>query len=164
MKYFLLLNLFFLTAATTNFAQSVDSSIQIPLLANEQWWGGAVQYGYRMPFNTASSYSFNLYGDVSNNQSSPLLISDKGRWVWCDEPFLFTFKNGILNVTSHGGKQVQYGTAGSSLASAYQYASSHFFPTSGKWPDSLLVKSPQYNLWIELQYNPNQKDVSKICG
>ena len=163
MKYFLLLNLFFLTAATASFAQPVNSSIQLSLLANEQWWGSSAQYGYQMPFNAASSYSFNLYGDVSNNQSSPLLISDKGHWVWCDEPFLFSFQNGILHVTSHSGKQVQYGTAGSSLASAYQYSSSHFFPTSGKWPDSLLVKSPQYNLWIELQYNPNQKDVLKYA-
>lgn len=163
MKYFFLLSLVFLITAPIGFAQSVDSSIQLPLLKNEQWWGPTVQYGYRMPFNAANSFSFNLYGDVSNNQSAPLLLSSKGRWLWCDEPFLFSFKNDILDVTSHGGKQVQYGTAGSSLASAYQYASSHFFPTSGKWPDSLLVKSPQYNLWIELQYNPNQKDVLKYA-
>jgi hypothetical protein len=78
MKYFLLLNLFFLTAATTNFAQAVNSSISLPLLANEQWWGGGVQYGYQMPFNAASSFSFNLYGDISNNQSAPLLVSSKG--------------------------------------------------------------------------------------
>ncbi len=162
-KYFLVLSLIFLTAAHEAFAQGVDSSIQLPLLANEQWWGGAAQYGYRMPFNAASAYSFNLYGDVSNNQSSPLMLSDKGRWVWCDEPFLFSFQNGTLHVTSHGGKLVQYGTAGSSLASAYQCTSSHFFSTSGKWPDSLLIKSPQYNLWIELQYNPNQKDVLKYA-
>ena len=38
-----------------------------------------------------------------------------------------------------------------------------FFPPSGKWPDSLLITSPQYNLWIELQYNPNQKDVIKYA-
>ena len=33
------------------------------------------------------------------------------------------------------------------------------FPSSGLWPDSLLITAPQYNLWIELLYNPNQKDV-----
>ncbi|MEO9146495.1 MAG: glycoside hydrolase family 31 protein [Ginsengibacter sp.] len=158
-KYFLLFNLFFFTAASKGFTQRVDSSIQLPLLQNEQWWGCTAQYGDRMPFNSASSFSFNLYGDVSNNQSAPLLLSNKGRWLWCDEPFLFSFKNDILQVTAHDGKPIQYGTAGSNLASAYQYASAHFFPTTGRWPDSLLITAPQYNLWIELQYNPNQKDV-----
>jgi alpha-glucosidase (family GH31 glycosyl hydrolase) len=163
MKYFLLLNLFFLTAATTNFAQAVNSSISLPLLANEQWWGGGVQYGYQMPFNAASSFSFNLYGDISNNQSAPLLVSSKGRWVWCDDPFRFSFQNNTLMVASSTGEKVSTGTVGNSLESAYRYASAHFFPSSGRWPDSLLVTSPQYNLWIELQYNPNQKDVLKYA-
>lgn len=159
MKYFFLLNLVFLFTAPTGFAQTVGTSIQLPLLQNEEWWGGTVQYGYRMPFNATNSFSFNLYGDASNNQSAPLLLSSKGRWLWCDEPFLFSFKNDTLSVAAHDGKAIQYGTAGGKLSSAYQYASDHFFPTTRRWPDSLLIKAPQYNLWIELQYNPNQKDV-----
>ncbi|MEO7833878.1 MAG: glycoside hydrolase family 31 protein, partial [Ginsengibacter sp.] len=163
-KYFFLLSLSFLMIFTTGFAQSSVSSVNIPLLKNEQWWGGTVQYGYRMPFNAASSFSFNLYGDKSNNQSAPLLISNKGRWVWCDDPFLFSFQKDSFKIISQGTKPVQYGTAGNNLSDAYQYSSSHFFPTTGKWPDSLLIKSPQYNLWIELQYNPNQKAVMKYAG
>jgi alpha-glucosidase len=162
-KYFLLIILFVISNAKIGFAQSFDSSLKLALLKNEQWWGGAVQYGYRMPFNYSSIFSFNLYGDKSNNQSAPLLISNKGRWIWCDDPFLFSFKNDTLHVASQGEKPLKYGTAGNNLSDAYQFASSHFFPPSGKWPDSLLVTSPQYNLWIELQYNPNQKDVIKYA-
>ncbi|MEO5648664.1 MAG: glycoside hydrolase family 31 protein [Ginsengibacter sp.] len=158
-KFFLLWILFLLMITPTGFAQSVNSSLNLPLLPNELLWGGAAQYGYQMPFGKSSNFSFNLYGDVSNNQSAPLLISNKGRWVWCDDPFLFSFQKDTLRVSGHGGKMIQYGTSGSSLVSAYQYASAHFFPTSGQWPDSLLITAPQYNLWIELQYNPNQKDV-----
>ncbi len=51
------------------------------------------------------------------------------------------------------------GKSGKTLKDAYMDASQLFFPPSGRWPDSLLVKAPQYNLWIELMYNPNQKDV-----
>ncbi|MEO6188380.1 MAG: glycoside hydrolase family 31 protein [Ginsengibacter sp.] len=159
MKYFLLICLFFLNTAPCGFAQPVNSSITLPLLENEQWWGGAVQYGDQMPFNKASSFSFNLYGDVSNNQSAPLLISNKGRWIWCDAPFLFSFEQDTLHVTTTSMDKIQSGTAGNNLQSVYQYVSKQFFPSSGRWPDSLLVTSPQYNLWIELQYNPNQKDV-----
>jgi alpha-glucosidase (family GH31 glycosyl hydrolase) len=158
-KNFILIGLFIFTATGRLFAQAVDSSITLPLLQDEQWWAATAQYGYRMPFNATSSFSFDLYGDVSNNQSAPLLLSSKGRWVWSDDPFFFSFQKDTLYVSGHGGKMIQHGTAGNSLASAYQYSSTHFFPSSGKWPDSLLITAPQYNLWIELQYNPNQKDV-----
>ncbi len=159
MKYFLSITIFILTTTFYGFAQPANSSITLPLLENEQWWGGAVQYGDQMPFNKASSFSFNLYGDVSNNQSAPLLISNKGRWIWCEAPFMFSFEHDTLHATTTSIDKMQTGTAGNDLKSAYQFASKNFFPSSGKWPDSLLITSPQYNLWIELQYNPNQKDV-----
>jgi alpha-glucosidase len=44
------------------------------------------------------------------------------------------------------------------------YASRKFFPPSGKTPDPLLFTSPQYNTWIELQYNQNEKDILKYAG
>ena len=37
------------------------------------------------------------------------------------------------------------------------------FPPSGKLPDSLFFTMPQYNTWIELMYNQNEKDVLKYC-
>lgn len=156
---FLLLHLLLFAAFIRVCAQTSASAIQLPLLQNEQWWGGTVHYGYQMPFNQATNFSFNLYGDPSNNQSAPLLLSNKGRWVWSKEPFRFLFQNDTLHVSGQPGDTVQHGTAGNSLATAYQYASAHFFPSSGHWPDSLLVTAPQYNLWIELQYNPNQKEM-----
>lgn len=160
MKNFFLLPALLLFAASIRIcAQTPASAIQLPLLGDEQWWGGAVHYGHQMPFGKGSSFSFNLYGDPSNNQSAPLLLSNKGRWVWCDEPFRFSFQNDTLRVSAQSGDTIQYGTAGNNLASAYKHASAHFFPSSGKWPDSLLITAPQYNLWIELLYNPNQKDV-----
>ena len=155
-KYFVLLYLLLVANIRVN-AQS--ASMHMPLLAGEQWWGGATHYGHQMPFNKNSSFTFDLYGDVSNNQSVPLLLSSKGRWVWCEEPFKFSFQNDTLSVSTHSDKPIQSGTAGDNLATAYRYTSGRFFPASGQWPDSLLVTAPQYNLWIELQYNPNQHDV-----
>ncbi|MEJ7736815.1 MAG: glycoside hydrolase family 31 protein [Chitinophagaceae bacterium] len=155
----MLLQLLLFAASIRVCAQASAYAIQLPLLQQEQWWGGTVHYGHQMPFTRASAFSFNLYGDPSNNQSAPLLLSNKGRWVWCDEPFRFSFQNDTLHVSAQPGDTIKYGTAGNSLATAYQYGSAHFFPSSGRWPDSLLVTAPQYNLWIELQYNPNQKDV-----
>lgn len=126
-------------------------------LTGEGWWGGAVHHGVKMPFGE-NPYSFNLFGNDAGNQSVPLLISNQGRFIWSEGPFQFSFRNDsvIIDLTTD---KVIIGKIGKTLKEAYLYASSQFFPSSGLWPDSLLIKAPQYNLWIELMYNPNQKDV-----
>jgi len=153
---------FILGFVTTNGQQldeaehpSADTAIR--LMPNEFWWGGAVTFGDKMPMGK-EKFSFNLNGDVSLNQSVPLLISNEGRWLWSEEPFRYSFRNDSLVIDKTNSK-VLFGKNGSSLRSAYQNAAKQFFPTSGKWPDSLLITAPQYNLWIELMYNPNQQDV-----
>jgi hypothetical protein len=153
-KYLLLLNIFLFASSITVVAQPLASALQSPLLPGGQWWDGTA---HRMPSNQSDSFSFNLYGDASNNQSAPLLLSSNGRWVCCDEPFQFSFQKDTLRAAAHPGNNIQSGTAGNNLRSAYQHAFRNFFPASGQWPDSLLATAPQYNLWIELQYNPNQK-------
>jgi alpha-glucosidase (family GH31 glycosyl hydrolase) len=139
-------------------AQSIKrSDTSFALLKDEGWWGGIVNRGAEMPFGK-SSFSFDLFGEDDGNQAAPFLISSKGRYVWSDDPFAFTFKDGILVLNNIKGS-VTVKQAGNTLQSAYLDASLKYFPPSGLWPDSLLITSPQYNLWIELQYNTNQKDI-----
>jgi alpha-glucosidase len=126
-------------------------------LPGESWWGGAVEYAAKAPYGH-DSFSFDLNGDVSNNQSAGLLISNRGRWIWSEQAFAYHFRNDSVVIT-HASGEVKSGTAGNSLASAYRHSSTAFFPSSGKWPDSLLLKAPQYNLWIELLDNPTQDKV-----
>lgn len=131
-----------------------DTCIQI--LKNESWWGGSVIFGTQMPFGK-KQFSFNL-SDHTGNQNAPVLISSKGRWIWSEKPFAYSFNHDSLCLTNVVG-DLQTGVSGKDLKSAYKYCSENFFPTSGKWVDSLLITSPQYNLWIELMYNPTQKAV-----
>ena len=63
-------------------------SIEIKFKKGEKWWGGAVNDGQVMPFQTGFSYE--MYGDNKGNQAQPLLISNKGRVIWSEEPFKFT--------------------------------------------------------------------------
>ncbi len=135
--------------------QSNDSIFQ--LLPDEAWWGGVVHHGEYMPFGK-NNYSFNLYGNDAGNQAVPLLISNKGRYVWSENPFQFSFRNDSLVIEKVHGK-LNIGKNGNTLKEAYSYTSANFFPSSGLWPDSLLITAPQYNLWIELMYIPTQKDV-----
>ena len=84
-----LLCLLLLCAATAGFAQeSAQSELTLALLPGEAWWGGAVTLGKQMPFGLAP-IDINLDGDNRGNQYAPLLVSSKGRYVWCEKAFRF---------------------------------------------------------------------------
>ena len=65
-------------------------TISVPLMENEYWWGGVISDGTKMPFGS-TAYQRDLFGNAGNNQACPLLLSNKGRYVWSEEPFRFTF-------------------------------------------------------------------------
>lgn len=139
--------------------QNIDSVAkkEIPILENEKWWGGATLDGRNMPF-VEGKLAYNQAGNCKTNQAAPLFVSDKGRYIWSEEPLNITIEKGMISVGANGGDVVT-GKAGETLKDAFLYASKTFFPPSGKTPDSLMFISPQYNTWIELQYNQNEKDI-----
>lgn len=128
---------------------------------DESWWGGVVVDGPLMPFGEFN-YKHDLYGNLKENQGSPVLISGSGRYIWCDEPFSFQFINDSLKVSSSLSPIIA-GQSGNSLREAYLYVSKNFFPPQHKIPDELLFSSPQYNTWIELTYNQNEADILKYA-
>ena len=151
-----------LFATTLSFGQNTaQSELKLDLLPNEVWWGGATTLGNKMPFGTAP-LEINLHGDNRGNQYAPLLVSSKGRYVWCEKAFAFAFKDNVLRVTA-SDNATSYGQPGQTLRDAYRYASKTFFPTDGKLPDLALFAAPQYNTWIELMYDQNQRDVLKYA-
>jgi hypothetical protein len=91
----------------------------------------------------------------------PLLLSNKGRYVWSEEAFQLTFKNGVLQIK--GAAKIDTGTSGKTLQEVQVFVRNHYFKASGKLPDTLLVTNPQYNTWIELNYNQNEADVLKYA-
>lgn len=142
-------------------ANAAQRDTSILIQQDEYWWGGSVIFGTQMPFGK-KEFSFDL-SDHTGNQNSPVLISNKGRWVWSEKPFAYSFSNDSLRISNIIGN-IHIGVAGNNLKEAYAYCSKNFFPTSGEWVDSLLITSPQYNLWIELMYNPTQKLVLEYAN
>jgi alpha-glucosidase (family GH31 glycosyl hydrolase) len=130
---------------------------QIKLLPGEFWWAGVINKGIDMPAGK-KEFAFDFYGDDNGNQASPLLISNRGRYIWSENPYKFTFGNDSLVIQSRTNDIIAE-QAGGTLKDAYRNASKKYFPSKGQWPDSLLITAPQYNLWIELMYKPTQKDV-----
>lgn len=122
----------------------------------EYWWGGFISDGHIFPFE--NGYKANLYNDNKWNQAQPLLLSNHGRYIWSEQPFAFE-DNGKELIISKAYGSISKGTVGTTLKEAYMYVSKKYFPASGKAPDSLLFKRPQWNTWIELTYNQNQEAI-----
>ncbi len=135
-------------------------SIVFMLDNDEHVWTGVVNDGNMMPLS--DGYKMDFYGDNKVNQINPLIITNKGQWVWSEEPFAFEIKGNKILITDPFNK-VQVGKNGTTLAETYHYVAQQFFPASGKMPDSLLFEAPQYNTWIELNYNHNQADILKYA-
>ena len=138
---------------------SAPQKLELRLEAGEYWWGGLSVDGRQMPYG-AAKFSRNLRGDNGGNQAQPLLISNRGRYVWSGQPF--TYDNGALIITSSDGP-VESGRQGSTLKDAFLFASRKYFPPDGKLPDPLMFTHPQYNTWIELMYDQNEAAILKYA-
>ena len=133
---------------------------EIEILPGEKWWGGATGLGERMPFGTIG---VNLQRQNFNCQTTPMLVSNKGRYIWCDEPFSFTIGDGKITVDAVRGGELECVKAGSTLKEAYLAASAKHLRPDGKVPPELFFTKPQYNTWMELVKNQNQQGVLKYA-
>lgn len=124
------------------------------------WWAGITSQGQLMP--VAQTYKANCINNTYGNQVQPLLLSNQGDVIWSEDPFEFKIENNEVTIIQAKGKVIKH-KAGSTLKSAYLFASENYFPPQGILPDETLFAVPQYNTWIELMYNQNQKDVLKYA-
>ncbi len=129
----------------------------VKVAQDERWWAGVISMSHLMPLHD-KPYSFDSYGDVAGNQVQPLLLSNQGRYIWSEDPFRFEFREGAIYLSSRYDT-IQTGQHGSTLKDVYQYVSRSFFPPADKMPAPILFTRPQFNTWIELTYNQNQKDI-----
>jgi len=140
-----------------------QESLLIGLLDGELWWGGAVADGELMPFGDRFhdrdlSESAGISGAVgfgSSNQSAPVLLSNRGRFVWSEQPFAFAFSGGVLRLRGEG---LVHAHPGQTLRGAFT-AAARYFPPSGAIPPEQMFSAPQYNTWIEMPYEPTQPAV-----
>ncbi len=138
-----------------------ETKKEITILENEKWWGGAVLDGRNSPLQT-DSFKYNQNNNCKDNQAAPLFISNKGRFIWSEKPINIEITKGVIRVQDKNGEVIT-GNSGTTLKDALLQAGKQYFPPSGKTPDPLLFTSPQYNTWIELQYNQNEKDILKYA-
>lgn len=129
-------------------------SLKIKVFEEEYWYGGSVEDGVHMPFGK-NIFKSNLSEDVITNQIMPLLVSSKGRYIWCNTGFAFEFKGNELEVTAKNSPIV-FEEGYADLKGAYKAACMRFFKPMGKIPKQELFTLPQYNTWIELMYEQEE--------
>ena len=137
---------------------------EVEPIPGEVWWGAVINKGYVQPFTDFgagdrflaferkkggdSTTPYDLSLASTGGFTVPLLLSNKGRYVWSDRPFAFLFRNGRLLLDTKDGK-LEIVQAGKTLKDAYLAASATHFPFDGREPAELLFTKPQFNNWIE---------------
>lgn len=136
----------------------LQNELTIPLQPGEYWYGVRANDGLHMPLSVRSDYEADIDPNQDCNQCNPLLISSKGRYIWCESGFTVRCREGLLSLRS--GKEPLIIKEGlGSLRGAFQDASRRYFPPKGQLPPEDFFRVPQYNTWIELMYDQNQRDV-----
>lgn len=140
-------------------ATNVLPALEIQARPGEAWWLGVISKGHLMPLE--AEFQADFTDNVFGNQVQPLLLSSQGRGVWSEEPYQVNYEDGRLSI--HSEAQLVPFKAGHTLREAYLHASAKFFPPAGILPEEMLFTHPQYNTWIELMYDQNQKDILKYA-
>ena len=125
----------------------MSTQLTVTILENEFWWGGSVHHGYKMPIGQDSELSIDPGASDSCDQSAPVYVSSRGRYLWSDKPFSLRAAKGELHLEGMGGIRLEEGHG--DLKGAYLAATKHF-PFSDRLPDRRFFGQPQYNTWIEL--------------
>jgi alpha-glucosidase (family GH31 glycosyl hydrolase) len=157
----LLLTLSLLFPAFQVVGQPGGSRIETAVLPGENWWGGNMVDGRKMPFGEGT-YQLDQYGNIGTNHAQPFFLSDRGRFIWSEEPLKISFSGG--RITAESADRIVLNEEGKTLREAFTRACSTYFPPSGGIPHPLFFSSPQYNTWIELQYDQNEDDVLKYAA
>lgn len=125
------------------------------MLAEEFWFGGAVHEAVNQPISNEDFYTLDLRFNDTPSQTMPLFLSTKGRYLWHENGFCITFKNGIIEVPD----DIVIGEGFENLKGAYHDAMKKHFPFQESKMSLELFRNPIYNSWIEFTFHQNEKDV-----
>ncbi|MBE5039151.1 glycoside hydrolase family 31 protein [Ructibacterium gallinarum] len=131
---------------------------EIKMLEKEYWYGGIVHLGRTMPYGEESEAEIDLIsGRDACDQYSPLFFSSKGRYLHSNQPFSIAFDKGTIRIK--GIEEVALSQGHGTLKGAMAAAAGKYYCLEGKIPKELFFRVPQYNTWIELMYDQNEKDI-----
>ncbi len=133
------------------------NTYNVKMLDSECWYGLCADHGTKFPLDKDSFYEADHTVNTTCNQMCPILISNKGRYIYSETGFSIKASGGEISISTEN--VIELIEAGATLKDAFLSAvKEHFSPQNGV-PPREFFETPQYNTWIELIYNQNQKDV-----
>ncbi len=133
---------------------------KIDLIKNEGFYGGAINDGISMPYKDGN-FSRDLREWHGGNQASSILVSNKGRYVYSNYPFNIKLENNCIIIESE--HEVVISKNGSNLKSGYEGLARDFYKNDHKTPNLLMFEKPQYNTWIEMEWDCTETKVLKYA-
>ncbi len=134
----------------------------VTMLPGEAWYGLCADHGMQFPLTQSSEYQICLDPNPTNNQSAPFLASSKGRYLYSEVGFSIEAYGGVLKLRSNK-KEIILREGFATLKGAFQAAAQTHFAADGKVPPRDFFTKPQYNTWIELIYDQNEKAVLRYA-
>ena len=129
---------------------------EFKFLDGEVFTGGTVSNGVEMPYTASTVKEFDFTRQTLN-QTMPLYVSNKGRYIWSDNPFKISFVgDGTIKMD---GKDIILVEAGKTLKDAYMHAMKNHFPFDGRPLPEKFFETAQYNSWMEFIYDPTQEGI-----
>ena len=137
--------------------------METKILEGEYWWGGCVVGSEKMPFHSETVFKIDLERQ-RRTQSAPLFVSSKGRFIWCEEPFAIEFNMGTITASCEYDSPIILNEDGKNLRDAYINAMNAYFPFEKDiHTPREFYEHPQFNTWMELIKNQNEKDIIKYA-
>lgn len=128
-------------------------------LDNEYWYGGIVSEGDRFPLAKTDDWTYDLSINMTANQMETVFLSTKGRVIASKQGFLINFDKGKIFVDEEIDEVKLYQAEEMTLKGAYLKAKEEYFPFSNRQIPEKMYNSAQFNTWIQLLYNQNEKDI-----
>lgn len=145
-------------AASSNNAEQEkqEYTTVVDLKRGEKWWGLFVSNTPIQPFsepfkiNTADYPKMGFY--------VPIMVSNLGRYIWSDNPFVVEFDGENITLTSNHEKMVAE-KGGKTLRDAYIVCCHKNFPPKNTPPNAALFTNPIYETSIELGHAQGQQEI-----
>ena len=81
---------------------SANQRFALKISVQSNWWSGVINHGLKMPLK--AGYEATMNGNNYGNQIQPLLLSNQGEVVWCEQPISIQYTADSLIVESKTGK------------------------------------------------------------
>ena len=129
--------------------------MKIKIFEDEVWYPAVSAYGTDMPYSADFSGKVQMKNNPTVNQMTPLLLSNKGRYIYKEDGFIAIFAGGEIEID----EPVIFKEGLGNLREAYKAAAKAHFGSGSIKIAKKLVESPVYNTWMYAPFDITQEKV-----